>query len=339
LEQSVKQPIFKTLGESLLVLLITVLLCLAAFLFLPVIIFVPVPLIVIMVRRGFFYGFLPIVLLAVLLYFLWGKIAASLFIALIVPAVFIIAYALQRKVRSFEAVVFSVGAYAFGLALVIAFFYFVLRTDAITYTVNAFNQLMQNYKGSAQEMLLLLNISDVAAGTKDISVILALPEVEAIRQATEELRVMIQSLFPSIISFYSVAGGLVCYVVSRGMLKKKGVSVAPIPVFSKFRLSKGFFMGMLVLAGLFLLGSLMDIPNFNAVFEVCYTAYIIVFVICGLSLTDFLLARKNVGKGARIAILVASGLLFSFVLVWMGLLDVLFKVKDRIEKPDEFDGE
>ena len=97
-------------------------------------------------------------------------------------------------------------------------------------------------------------------------------------------------------------------------------------------------MGMVIVAALFLLGGIFNIPNFDSAFQVCYTAYIIVFIVAGLSLTDFLLRRRNMGKGGRIAILIIVGLLFSFILIWMGILDMLLKIKERIEKPDEFDG-
>lgn len=323
----------------MLVFLITVLLCVAAFIFLPAVVFIPVPMIFIAVRRGFFYGFLPLALSIALGWWLFGMAAAAVFAAMFVPVVLIVFYALQKKVRSFEGVVFSVGAYALGLALVIAFFYFVYKTDAITYIMNGLKGFMQANTGSAHEFLLILNLEDLFAGAKSMSAIMAIPEAEAINAAAECIRAFIQNAAPMLLSAYSVGGGLVCYVVTRAFLKKKSVSVAPIPAFSSFRLPKGFFMGMVIVAVLFVLGSVLNVPNFNAAFQVCFTAYIIVFIVAGLSLTDFFLRRRNMGKGGRIAILIIVGLLFSFILIWMGIIDMLFKIKERIEKPDEFDGE
>ncbi len=339
MEQTIKQPIFKSFGESLLVFVITVLLCAAAFVFIPAVVLIPVPMIFIAVRRGFFFGFLPLALSIALCWGLFGTAAAAVFAAMFVPAVFIVAYALQKKARSFEAVVFSVGAYALGLALVVAFFYFAYKTDAVTYIVQGLNSFMQANTGTAHEFLLLLNLQDILDGAQSMSAIIAIPEAEAVKAAVEGIRAFIQNAAPLFLSAYSVAGGLVCYVITRAFLKKKGVSVAPIPAFASFRLPKGFFMGMAAVAVLFLLGGVFNIPNFDSAFQVCYVAYIIVFIVAGLSLTDFLLRRRNMGKGGRIAILIIAGLLFSFILIWMGILDMLFKIKERIEKPDEFDGE
>ena len=166
------------------------------------------------VRRGFFFGFLPLALSIAFCWWLFGTTVAAVFAAMFVPVVFIVFFALQKKVRSFEAVVFSVGAYALGLALVIAFFYFAYKTDAITYILQGLNRFMQANTGSAHEFLLVLNLEDIVAGAKSMSAIMAIPEAEAIKAAAEGIRVFIQSAVPMFLSAYSVAGGLVCYVIS-----------------------------------------------------------------------------------------------------------------------------
>ena len=101
------------------------------------------------VRRGYFYGSFPLALSIALCWWVFGMAVAAVFAAMFVPVVFAVSFALQKKVRSFEGVVFSVGAYALGLALVIAFFYFVYKTDAITFIMNGLKRFMQGNAGTA----------------------------------------------------------------------------------------------------------------------------------------------------------------------------------------------
>ena len=287
LEQTQKVHFFKYLAESLLVFLITAVLGLLVLIIPPIMMVLTVPLIYITVRRGFFYGFLPIILISALLWWLTGTVGAAVFITLFVPVAFIISYVLQNKTRSFEAVVFSVAACAIGLGLLVAFFFFMWKTDLITYALKLLKGLMTLNPGSAHEFLTLTNFGDIVTGAKDMNVILAIPEAEAIKNALEQIKTFLQSTVPAFFSEYAVLGGFLSYVISRALLKKKGIKVAPIPAFSSFRLPKGFFMGLVIVAAMLAAGSLLNLPNYKSVFEACYTAYIVVFTISGLSFLDF----------------------------------------------------
>lgn len=337
LEQTRKGHFFKYLAESLLVFLITAVLGLFFFIFPPVVLVLTIPLIYITVKRGFFYGFLPIIMISALLWWFFGTAGAAIFITLFVPVIFIISYVLQNNTRSFEAVVFSVGAYAIGLGLFVAFFYFIRKTDLITYIVNILEGFMTSNPGTAHEFLFLANFGDIISGVKNMNAVLAIPEAEAIKNALEEIKTFLQSTLPTFFSEYTILGGFLSYVISRALLKKHGVKVVPIPAFSSFRLPKGFFIGLVMIAVMLAAGSLLNLPNYKSVFEACYAAYTIVFTVAGLSFLDFLLVRRNMNKGGRIALLILSGLLVLFILAWVGLFDSLFKIKERIEKPDEFD--
>jgi len=351
LEEARSSHFLKFFGESLVVFCILAGISIVSIPFLPAfmlpMIFIPVPLVFIAVRRGFFYGLLPFVLIAALFWLWLGITGAALFTALFAPAVVFLYYVIGKKVRSFESVVYAVGSFALGIALVIGYIYLTARMDLMTYLLNGIKAAMEKVPMLPYSLLQLLNIQDILTLVKNPDAILMLPSADALSQALAGVRNYLAALLPIAFSVFSLLGGLLNYVIVRAILKKKNTEVAPIPEFSRFKLPKGFFAGMVIIGVMLIAGSLLGLQGLDAVFSTCLVAYVIVFSICGLALIDFIMKRRNATRGGRIALLIVTPLLgFMFLgvqifyaLAVMGLLEAILKVRDRIEKPDEFDGE
>jgi uncharacterized protein YybS (DUF2232 family) len=337
----------KFFGESLIVFGIILGICILSVAFPPAIVLLPSPLIFIAVRRGFFYSFVPVVLMTAVLWLLLGYVTAAAFLALFTPAVYLVSSVIVKKTRAFESVVISVGSLAVGVGLLIAFVFIIKKTDPMTYLLNSFQYVMQSNRQLPYEFLQIINLQDILMGVKDWNAIISLPFEDALKSAMEALQEILITWLPVMLSSFAVLGGLLNYVIPRSLLKKKNFDVAPIPAFSQFKLPKGFLAGLVITAVLLFLGNYLNIPNVNIMMYACLAAYVIVFSIAGMSFIDYLMKRRNTGTGGRVALIAVVTVLgvlfysvqFLFAFAILGLLEAVLKIRDRIEKPDDFDGE
>lgn len=347
MEKTEEPNFFKYIGESLVVFCILLGICILSLAFPPALMLLPSPLIFIAVRRGFFFSFLPFILMTAVLWILLGYVTGAVFLALFTPAVYLVSSVILKKTRAFESVVISVGSLVVGIGLLIAFVYFIRKTDPVTYLLNQFQYVLESNKQLPYDFLQLINLEDIFTGVKDANAILALPFDSAVNSSMDALREILITGLPVMLSAFAVLGGLLNYVIPRSLLKKNKVEVAPIPAFSHFKLPKGFMTGLVLVAILLYAGNLLNIPNINVVMYACVTAYVTVFTICGMSLIDYLMKRRNTGRGGRIALLTVVTVIgvlfysvqFLYAFAILGLLESILKIRDRMEKPDQFDGE
>jgi len=338
----------QSVGEGAAVFAVLAGVCIASFLILasalllplPFAILVPAPLVYIAVKRGYAHGLFLLFLMAALFWLMGGTTAAFLFLALFSPPLVAVSYALLQKKRTLAGVAVSTAAFAAGVGIVVAYVYFALKTDVISLISGYFENYVKANPGTARQMLYLFNLQDILTGVKDMNVFLAMPETQAQQAAVSEMRASLTAYLPGLLAEYTLLAGLLNYVVARAVLKKRGVAVSPIPAFSDFRLPKGFFVGMAGVALVLLGAYLANLPGFPAVRDAVVTAYMLVFLVSGLSLIDYLLKRRNVAAGARVAVLAVVTALFysSWALALMGLFESVLKLKDRLDKPFDPDG-
>lgn len=140
-------------------------------------------------------------------------------------------------------------------------------------------------------------------------------------------------IIPSIIMIFSLITAYINYFVSSVMLRKIGYGIASIPRFSKFRLPSNILLGTgIMFLGAFLLKWL-KLSYYETVLLNITVLATFMFFSQGLSVIDYRLIKRNIGRLFRILIL----LFFIFVLpiggiiTFVGILDAIIDFR-KFEK-------
>ena len=134
-------------------------------------------------------------------------------------------------------------------------------------------------------------------------------------------------LIPSTLLITSLLLGGLNFLVSRLLLKKQGLSVPVLPPFRRWFLPRGTGRGFFGLMLVAIIGTLINLPNFDVVLYTISSVFTFVFTIQGLSVVSFFLAEKQVSGFVGVLILVAAFILLSFALTFLGIFEQIFAVR------------
>lgn len=279
----------------------------------PLVVFLwPVPVAIIHIRHGLRFSLLTVVVAGILLASLIGPLDAIGIIA-----------------------TFGIVGIGFGIAIG-------RKMDAVsTLLIGALAMLAAT--------LVSLGVSFVLLGVKPAQMLEELRQgVEAATgiysrlgmsaQSIEEIKKMLTTtvelmriVFPAMFVAAAVIQSFINFNVLRAVLQRIGYSVPSLPTFEEWSFPSWF--AACLLGGIALV-ALKNVHGSEVLYNIglnLYSFFSLAFMIQGISVGYWLLGRWNVAKGLRVALAIFAVFnpTLSQLLMWLGVLDVVFNYRRR----------
>ena len=257
--------------------------------------------------------------------------------------------AVKRKMRTYEGVLLSCIGWVLAFAVVIAASYIMLGTDPLTMIHDKILEAVEQSDNAAVGAYWLLNTPEMffSASTKDalakfteVVTVINGEQYDVMRElvlsadSVATIKNFLALNIPTLALQYSLLGGLFSYLVARRRMKRTGEEVSPIPAFKDFKLPKGLATPLAIVFVLGLLAlTFLDLPM------QIYTALSILVDCCGLiftiqavTLIHWFISLRSKSRGATVALSIViplAGLVLNF-LPWVGLFEMLFKLRYNV---------
>ncbi|WP_432662024.1 DUF2232 domain-containing protein [Wukongibacter baidiensis] len=300
--------------ESALITAIAVIFALAG-IYIPLVnvllMFLPVPFIIIGAKNGFKYSILSLIVATFMIGSFTDPLRAILFFVTTGFGAITIGYMIKKK-YSFSLTMFF-GSIASIISVIISFALMpkIFGAGPIEMIESVFVQSREMYEG-------LIEMSKMDA-----------EQTEQILSMIDQMKNLYLLIFPSAIIMSSVFSTYINYLLSGVILRRIGFTIDKPKKFGHFRLPTNFMMGALVIVILTYLASRFDIVNSDALNANIIYLFQIIFIIHGLAVASFLIEKKGIGTALRRTILIfilfipiANG-----VLLFTGLFDVIFNIR------------
>ncbi len=292
--------------------------------FFPLVVFLPMVAIYFGVKDEWYYSLVPLILCAGIVYSQLGIAEAGIVLIFSTPLIASGIFVLKKKWRPFESVAVCIGACLVGILACYFFANQYLGMDVITYGVNSFSQYLQSlpedmYNSVIDSLSQTLG-TDVAQNT-DPQVL-----VQSFMRQAEEI---IRGALPTMIIVYSALGGLITYAVTRRKLENASVRVVGMPRFYDYILPNKFarFSILMLILSFFMmvLGDKTILP----IAVIFSTVFMLLFMVQGLAVIDFYLARSRVPLLIRWMVMAFLYAILGTMLYLVGMFDQMFRFRAR----------
>ena len=311
----------RALLEVLIAVLLTLVLIFITLVFFLTIIFIPLPLAYVFSRRPVGYGILATALLFGLCYLSVGLTLAIFLLA------FLLAWLInefngivfRKRPPFFESVAYSSGGYLVGLFAILGVCYLVFHTDLLTATIN----LLQSNLAEQQGLTYLLYAAFSGTPLTEISVSAS----GALSYVMEILTQSLETSLPTLCISMVLLGGLIGFLLLRFVLKKTGGSVLAVPPFRQMSMPKNFTWYAILAYILVLLVELIFNIDLAVVRDILLGCFVLILTVQGLAFLDFFLSIRMKTRALEILIEVACVLFLSTMLVFLGIFDQVFRLR------------
>ncbi len=300
--------------ESALITAIAVVFALAG-IYIPfltvLLLFLPVPFIIIGAKNGCKYSVLSLVVTTFMMGGFMDPLRALLFFITVGSVSIVIGYMIEKKYSlSLTILAGSISA------VMSSMIFFALMPQIFGYgpieiLQSAFQQSREMYEG-------LINMSGAETDL-----------VQEMLTRIEQMETLYLLIFPTSIILSSIATTYINYLTSGIILRRIGFSVPTPKSFAYFRLPKNFMMGALVIVILTYVATRFSIVKSDALNANVVYLFQVIFVMLGLSVVSFFLEKKGIGKVLRRVILVFIFLnpIFYLILFFIGLADAIMNIR------------
>ncbi len=305
----------RSMVEGALLSAITVLLSIAS-IYLPLIgtlatFFWPVPIIILMLRHGIRTSIMATIVSGLIVSLLATPIDAVTIILGFGLTGIALGYAIRKEYSPGKIVLIGAVASVISKVIIIGISMLVMKINPINLQMDILIESLE----SASEFYASLGIN---------------PEnIERLLNSFKELAKILPVIIPSILLLASVMDAFLNFNVARLVLKKLGHTIRPLPPFISWQLPMYTVPMFLAGIAMSMLYSFYpsEILKFVGMNLTIFFPYL--FMIQGLSLLAFFLNRMKANKILRIAIVifVLFNPVFSRILVFAGLLEVLFNFR------------
>lgn len=309
----------RALLEVLIAVLLTLVLIFITLVFFLTIIFIPLPLAYVFSRRPVGYGILATALLFGLCYLSVGLTLAIFLLAFLLPSALGLAIVFRKRPPLFESVAYSSGGYLVGLFAILGVCYLVFHTDLLTATIN----LLQSNLAQQQGLTYLLYAAFSGVPLTEISVSASGALSYVMNILTQSLETSLPTLCISIV----LLGGFIGFFLLRFLLKKTGVSVLAVPPFRQMSMPKNFTWYAIAAYILVLLVELIFNIDLAVVRDILLGCFVLILTVQGLAFLDFFLSIRMKTRALEILIEVACVLFLSTMLVFLGIFDQVFRLR------------
>ncbi len=309
----------RALLEVLIAVLLTLVLIFITLVFFLTIIFIPLPLAYVFSRRPVGYGILATALLFGLCYLSVGLTLAIFLLAFLLPSALGLAIVFRKRPPFFESVAYSSGGYLVGLFAILGVCYLVFHTDLLTATIN----LLQSNLAEQQGLTYLLYAAFSGTPLTEISVSAS----GALSYVMEILTQSLETSLPTLCISMVLLGGLIGFLLLRFVLKKTGGSVLAVPPFRQMSMPKNFTWYAILAYILVLLVELIFNIDLAVVRDILLGCFVLILTVQGLAFLDFFLSIRMKTRALEILIEVACVLFLSTMLVFLGIFDQVFRLR------------
>ena len=285
------------------------------------VVFVPMVLIFAIARCGFWMGGAAAVLAFATFSPFFPKEMLILAVVFL-PVCLIAAYAIRAKKRFLHSVIYSGAAMIAGILLAMGMLIWLTGKQPVDFIVDYTSGNLQFLDdGQISSIYYTIRYPDIVSGAVTQEAVLSTSSADAIAKIQDILRETLNMILVASMAVFSMMAGLLYYIVPRAFAKKQKIDVAPIPAFSEFALPRRFWLAYLISYFGAAIGASLGWQSFDVLETTVDYAYSFAFVVQALSFIDFMYRRSNVKTGIRVALHILATVVFSGILVWIGLFE------------------
>lgn len=273
-----------------------------------IIIFYPIPFIVLGVRHGIKFNVLALFASSLLVGILVDITTGFLIFIIMGSLAITLAYMIRKRFSPTDILIISSGIVLIFIILTLYIISYITGVDFSSQLDTSFTLTLNNQLNIIKDM-----------GLSDYE----MAKIKDILQTTVEYMIII---IPTILMVSAFLLSYLNYWISTVVLKRIGYKTTNIPNFSKLRLPGNIILGTLIL---FLGASLikyLKIFYYEAIFLNITTFISFIFFIEGLSLIVYLMNKSNINKFLKAVLILFIVISFplSVIISIVGLLDVIF---------------
>ncbi len=307
--------------ESIIVGVVTIALAFLLF-FIPVlnilVLLFPVPFVVVGARRGILGGIVSLgiscLVLALLVDPFLGITAFTLNIFIVLSL--IVVY--KKNLEMNEAIILSAGGVLLSALLFLQAFTWIRGESFFDFLLNNIKVLLQS------------NSTNIQGFLKQYQALGMLEEGYSVDRFIQRIIAQMKDLlplFPSMLLINSLIMGSLSFLISRFVLKKLKVSTPYVPLFRNWSLPRGTGRGFLGIMLIAVIGTWMNVSNFDVVLYTVSSVFTFVFTVQGLSVVNFFLAQKGLPGVVVLLIMVVAFIFLPVALMLLGIFDQIFSVR------------
>ncbi|NLN41404.1 MAG: DUF2232 domain-containing protein [Clostridiales bacterium] len=307
--------------ESIIVGVVTIALAFLLF-FIPVlnilVLLFPVPFVVVGARRGILGGIVSLgiscLVLALLVDPFLGITAFTLNIFIVLSL--IVVY--KKNLEMNEAIILSAGGVLLSALLFLQAFTWIRGESFFDFLLNNIKVLLQS------------NSTNIQGFLKQYQALGMLEEGYSVDRFIQRIIAQMKDLlplFPSMLLINSLIMGSLSFLISRFVLKKLKVSTPYVPLFRNWSLPRGTGRGFLGIMLIAVIGTWMNVSNFDVVLYTVSSVFTFVFTVQGLSVVNFFLAQKGLPGVVVVLIMVVAFIFLPVALMLLGIFDQIFSVR------------
>ena len=197
--------------------------------------------------------------------------------------------------------------------------YLLFHTDLLTAIIN----LLQSNLSEQQGLTYLLYAAFSGTPLTEISVSAS----GALSYVMEILTQSLETSLPTLCISMVLLGGLIGFLLLRFVLKKTGGSVLAVPPFRQMSMPKNFTWYAILAYILVLLVELIFNIDLAVVRDILLGCFVLILTVQGLAFLDFFLSIRMKTRALEILIEVACVLFLSTMLVFLGIFDQVFRLR------------
>ena len=292
---------------------------------------VPLALAYALARGGYLQGGL-VIAVCLLVAYLQSPMLCALLAAACVPPAVAAGYVIRKRLRFFNSVLAVSAAALSGLVMVAGALWLLSGLGPIDYLTEFFGRML-SVAGDAAVLSFyqMIRSADVLMGYATVNAVSGVSAQEALAAVQELFRQFINLYLVSYMVNMALLTGLLCVTVPRAIAKKRGMRVGIVPAFSEMALPRRFWLAYILSYLATIIGAGSGWPGFDLAEVTIHSIYSFVFVIQGLSFLDFLYKRRNMRTAGRYALHAVAVLLLGFILMFVGLVENIMKLRARME--------
>ena len=239
-------------------------------------------------------------------------------------------FVIKSKKSPYEAIIISCAGWLAAAGLFMGYVYLYTGKDILTYCTEQLNTALNGSEMLSQALYFSIKMESMSFDPNQLTQLFETPHADILRffEAENTVETLLGMAIPVYMMETVVIGGFTGYLSARALAKKRGNEVAYLPAFERFYLPRRdsrYFIIMYLVASL---PVIFDWKDFITAGYVVSTLVEVVFIIQGISFVEFLLKKKLKRKGPRAMLVLAISLVASSLLVYVGLIEQVFRIRD-----------
>ncbi len=282
----------------------------------PIFIFIiPVPFIVLYIKRGPVWGIFFFFLACLLILLVSGPATVAILLIYTVFVSHTLGFMMSQNIKMSNVILWSTVGTAFFILL--AGFFAQVFND-----VNVLEYLRNMIDQYAETQLSLVSGLNIPVGERE--------SLEALMKSVTEYTMV---LLPAILLMISGMVSYGNYYISAKVLRRLGIGIVEIPAISKFRLPKHVIIGAVAVSMILYILQGMKFAFSKELMLNAYLIFSFLFMLNGIAALDSIIKNK-LNIYLRILLPLVVLLVFGMGLVYtvIGLLDLCFDLRDRLRR-------